>query len=275
MKSRIMLVVGLLVALFVLVLIFPPTFPTAQATSTTNVAQNVAFDQRLGEQVSSELSFVDEQAQPVKLGDYFHVKPMVLTLNYFSCPNLCSLELDQLTGTIADISLNLGEDYDIISVSIDPRDTSNIASQKKWQYIRRYARPGRGAGWHFLTGDKSAIEALTQAVGFRYDYDAENDEFAHPIGLIVLTPEGKIARYLYGVDYAANDLRLALVEASQNKIGTAIDQILLLCYHYDPSTGKYSPMVLNIVRLSGGIMVLAIAGGLGWLWKTDLKRLSS
>ena len=273
MISKLRLVIELLIVLIVLFFLFPAIPAPAQEPATIDVNRDVAFDQRLGAQVPTNLVFNDEQGQSVQLSDYINnTKPVILTLNYFSCPNLCSLELDQLTGAISDISYNLGDNYDIVSVSIDPRETPDIASQKKWQYIRSYARPGRGAGWHFLTGTENNIVPLTQAVGFKYTYDGVSDEYAHPIGLVVLTPQGKVARYLYGVDYASNDLRLALVEASQGKIGTPIDQVLLLCYHYDPSTGKYSPMVLDIVRVSGGLTILFIVGGIWWLLKKDVKR---
>lgn len=257
----------ILAALFLIFIFATP----ASAQGPVIDLNQIAFEQQPGAQVPADLAFRDENGNPVTLGNYFG-KPMILTLNYFSCPNLCTLELDQLTGAIADLSFNLGDEYEIISVSIDPRETPEIAAQKKWQYVRNYARPGRGAGWHFLTGTEPAIEQLTQTVGFRYAYDAQNDEYAHPIGLIILTPQGQVARYIYGADYPARDLRLALVEASQNKIGSLVDQILLLCYHYDPSTGKYSNLVLGVARATGILTVLGLIVGLGWLWKNDLRR---
>ncbi|MBI5030847.1 MAG: SCO family protein [Chloroflexi bacterium] len=273
MRSKFRFGIELLIALVVLIVLFPTPSAPAYSAPPIDVNREVAFDQRLGVDVPADLVFNNEQGKTIRLGAYFnHAKPVILTLNYFSCPNLCSLELDQLTGAISDLALNLGDDFDIISVSIDPRETPDIAFEKRWQYIRNYARPGRGAGWHFLTGPEDSIVPLTEAVGFRYTYDGEKEEFAHPIGLVILTPQGKVARYIYGVDYDPRDIRLALVEASENKIGTAIDQILLLCYSYDPSTGKYSPMVLSMVRIGGVVMVVLLAAGLMWLWSKDLKR---
>ena len=238
----------------------------------TDVKTDVAFDQNLDAQVPLDLVFRDEDGQTVKLGDYFGNRPVILTLNYFHCPNLCLFELDQLTGALTDLSFNLGDEYAVVSVSIDPRETPQLAAEAKWQYVRKYARPNRGAGWHFLTGDEAAIEALTRTVGFHYAYDAATDEYAHPTGLIILTPQGKIARYLYGVDYVSRDLRLALVEASQNQIGSAVDQILLLCYRYDAANGKYSSLVLSLARWTGAATVVVMGVFLGWLWRRDLKQ---
>jgi protein SCO1/2 len=237
-----------------------------------DVKRDVTFDQKPDAQVPLDLVFRDDQGQTVKLGDYVGDKPVILTLNYFHCPNSCSLALDQLTQVLADLKFNLGDEYAVVTVSIDPRETPAIAADKKWGYVRDYGRPGRGDGWHFLTGDKVAIDALAQAVGFHYVYDPRTDEFAHPIGLMVLTPQGRISRYIFGTDYAARDIQLALVEASQNKIGSVVDQLLLVCYHYDPSTGRYSVAILEIVQWASIAMVVLFAGFIGWLWKSDPRR---
>ncbi len=238
----------------------------------TDVSAAAGFDQKLGAQVPLDAGFVDESGRPVRLGDYLGSRPLILTLNYLRCPNLCSLELDQLTGSLSDLPFNLGDEYAVITVSIDPRDTPEYAAEKKWQYVRSYARPGQGDAWHFLTGREPAIRALADSVGFYYAYDAKTDEYAHPIGIVILTPEGRVARYIYGVDYPSRDLRLALVEASENKIGSAIDQILLLCYRYDPAQGRYSTFVLNLVRVSGILTVLGMGLFIGWLLRKDLGR---
>jgi protein SCO1/2 len=238
----------------------------------TNINTDVAFDQHPGAQVPADLSFYDDAGKPVKLGDYFGHSPIILTLNYLSCQNECSFELNQLTGALADIPFNLGDEYAAITVSIDPRDTPDVAAEKKWEYVRNYARPGRGEAWHFLTGSELSIEQLARTVGFRYEYNAPTDEYAHPLGLIILTPEGRIARYLYGTDYDPRDVRLALVEASQNKIATPLDQLMLVCYHYDPANGRYSSFVLDLTRVGGVVTVLALGIFLGWMWIKDLRR---
>lgn len=237
-----------------------------------DVKRDVTFDQKPNAQVPLDLVFHDDQGQTVKLGDYIRDKPVILTLNYFHCPNSCSLALDQLTQALADLKFNLGDEFAVVTVSIDPRETPVIAADKKWSYVRDYGRPGRGDGWHFLTGDKVAIDALAQAVGFHYAYDPRTDEFAHPVGLMVLTPQGRISRYILGTDYAARDIQLALVEASQYKIGSVVDQLLLVCYHYDPTTGRYSAAILEIVQWAGLAMVVLLAVFIGWLWKSDLRR---
>ncbi len=247
----------------------------AQGPIIKDVKTDVAFDQNLNGQVPLDTVFVDDNGNRIRLGDYFSTKPIILTLNYFSCQNLCSLELDQLDGALADLSFNLGDEYDVISLSFDPRDTPDLAAETKWQYVRDYARPGKGDGWHFLTGDESQIQQVTQAVGFHYAYDPKTNDFAHPLGLMVLTPQGKIARYIYGLDYNATDLKLALMDASQNKIGSAVDQILSLCYHYDPANGRYSSIVFDIVRVSGALTVLALGTVLGRQWWHDYKASKS
>lgn len=249
---------------------FPPTAHAQGPISSVN--QDARFEQRPGVQVPPDLVFRDETGSPVRLGDYFGTKPVILTLNYYHCSNMCSLALDTLTQQLADLQLNLGDEYAVVTVSIDPRETPDLAAQKKWIYVRDYGRPNRGAGWHFMTGDESSIEQLAQAVGFHYAYDAATDEYAHPIGLVVLTPEGKIARYLYGVDYDARDLELALAEASQGTIGSVVDRLMLVCYHYDPANGAYSSTILSIVRWAGVATVAGLGLVLGLLWRADLKR---
>jgi protein SCO1/2 len=237
-----------------------------------NRIQGVYFDQNLNAQVPLNLTFVDDEGKTVRLADYLKDKPIVLTLNYYHCPNLCSLELDQLAQSMADLQWSLGDQYEVVTVSIDPRETTAQAAASKWERLRAYARVGAGPGWHFLTGEQASILSLTQAVGFHYAYDARDDEYEHPTGVVVLTPQGKIARYLYGVDFPAKDLRLALTEASQGKIGSPVEQILLYCYHYDPVTGRYSVAAMNLVQAGGILTVIGLGGFLFVMFRRDLKR---
>ncbi len=232
---------------------------------------DVRFEQRLGEQVPLDLMFTDETGKPVRLGDYLQGKPLILTLNYYHCPDLCSLMLESLAQSLNGVPFDLGNQYRVLTVSIDPHETPLMAAAKRQQTLFDYTRSTNWEGWHFLTGDDTAIDQLTAAVGFHYAYDATSDEYAHPVGIVVLTPEGKVGRYLYGMDYAPNDLRLALVESSQNKIGTLVDQILLACYHYDPALGRYSALALDLTRLGGIAIVLGLGSLLFILWRHDLK----
>jgi protein SCO1/2 len=229
------------------------------------------FEQRLGEQVPLDLQFTDENGRPVRLGNFAGARPIVLTLNYFHCPNFCSLVLDGLAERLEKFDLALGEDFQAVTVSIDPIETPVQAAAHKDRLLRHH--PLRGAeSWHFLTGDPGAISALVQAVGFRYVFDPIRNEFDHPTGLVVLTPEGRVARYLYGVEFAPRDLRLALVEAAQGRVGSPIDQVLLRCYRYDPATGQYSFAALNALRWAGAATALGLGVILYVLWRPDLGR---
>jgi protein SCO1 len=220
--------------------------------------RDVGFDQRLDVQVPLDLAFRDETGQFVQLADYFDEKPVILSLVYYECPMLCPLVLNGLLRSLRTLSFNIGEEFTVITLSFNPRETPALAAAKKETYLQGYARPRAETGWHFLTGEESAIQRLTQAVGFRYGYDATADQYAHASGIVVLTPRGKIARYFYGVEYAPRDLRLGLVEASANQIGSPIDQVLLFCYHYDPVTGKYGVLIMNVLRLAGLATVLSL-----------------
>jgi protein SCO1/2 len=221
--------------------------------------QDVGIDQKLNEQVPLDLVFKDESGKEVKLGDYFNGKPVVLSLAYYNCPMLCTQVLNGLTGAMKGMSFDAGNEFNVITVSFDPREKPDLAAEKKQVYLKGYQREGAAQGWHFLTGDDESIKKLTQAVGFRYRFDQATNQYAHASGIMVLTPQGKISHYFYGIDYAPKDLRLALIEASENKIGTPVDQLLLYCYHYDPATGKYGPVIMNIVRLAGIATIIAIA----------------
>jgi protein SCO1/2 len=229
-----------------------------------NPAQQIGLDQKLGGQVPLELAFRDETGREVRLAELFGRRPVVIALVYYDCPMLCTLVLNGMVRTFRALSLHLGQDYEVITVSIDPRETPELAARKKAEYLKTFAagEPGPEAaeGWHFLTGDQASIDALARTVGFRYAYDAASDEFAHASGLIVATPQGVLSHYLYGVEYITRDLRLALVEASQGRVGGLIDQVLLLCYHYDPSTGRYGFAVVTAVRSAGILTVVLILG---------------
>ena len=222
--------------------------------------QKVGFDQKLDSQVPLDLRFVDETGKPVALGDYFSGKPVILVLAYYRCPMLCTLVLNGLVRGLVDVPFDAGDDFQVVVASIDSRETPQLAAEKKRTYVDRYGRDGAAAGWHFLTGQQSSIDALAEGVGFRYAYDASRDEFAHASGIMVLTPQGKISRYFYDVKFPPRDLRLGLVEASESKIGSPIDQILLFCFHYDPSEGKYGATIMSLVRVGGVLTMLAVAG---------------
>jgi protein SCO1/2 len=220
----------------------------------------VGFDQRLGEGVPLDLAFTDEEGRSVRLRDYFGRKPVVLSLVYYRCPMLCTISLNGLAAALEVLSFVPGQEFEVVTVSFDPEETPVLAAAKKKAYLARYRRPGAHAGWHFLTGSKASVEALTRAVGFRYVWDEATKQFAHPAGVLVLTPEGRISHYLFGVEYAPKDLRLALVDAAGGAIGNPVDQVLLYCYQYDPQTGRYSAAILNLVRLLGALTVVALGG---------------
>ena len=219
---------------------------------------DVDIVQHLDQQIPPELIFRDETGKQVRLGDYFGKKPMILNLVYYRCPMLCSEVMAGLSGSLKALKFDVGKEFDVITVSFDPKDTPEAATAKKADYIKRYGRPGAADGWHFLTGPQESIAALTKAVGFGYRYDAKSGQYSHATAIMILTPEGKLAQYYYGVEYPPKDLRLGLIQASQNKIGTLADQVLLYCYHYDPTTGKYGAIISRIIQLSGGATVLSL-----------------
>src|SRR5581483_803006 len=222
--------------------------------------QNVGIEQHLDGQVPADLAFVDDAGQPVKLGDYFGRKPLILNLVYYNCTMLCGEALAGLSASMKMVKFDVGKEFDVVTVSFNPKETPAMAAAKKAEYLKRYGRPNAAAGWHFLTGSPESIDALTKAVGFQYQYDATKDQYAHATAIMVLTPQGRISRYFYGVDFPPKDLRLGLVEASQEKIGNAVDQVLLYCYHYDPAAGKYGAVVSNMLKLGGGLTILLVGG---------------
>ncbi len=232
--------------------------PNVSSSSLPKALKEIGFDQNLDQQVPLDIPFTDEQGRTVKFGDYFGSKPVVLALVYYDCPMLCTQVLNGLASSLGVLSLDIGKDFQVVTVSFDPREKPPLAAAKKAGYIERYHRPGAALGWHFLTGDQASITRLTKAVGFRYVWDDGLKQFAHPTGIMVLTPQGKVSRYLFGIEYGPRDLRLALVDASAEKIGTAVDQVLLFCYHYDPETGKYGFAIMNALRIAGVATVLGL-----------------
>jgi cytochrome c oxidase subunit 2 len=235
-----------------------PMPPGVQQNQLPPALQNVGIEQRLNDQVPLDLHFRDEEGRDIELARYFGQRPVILTLVYYQCPMLCTQILNGVDRSIKVLSFELGRDFEMVSVSINPRETPQLASEKKYQYLRSYTYPEAAAGWHFLTGSQDSIERIASAVGYKYAYDPKSDLYAHASGIIVLTSTGRISRYFYGIEYAPRDLRLGLIEASQNKIGTPVDKVLLYCFHYDPSTGKYSLLVLNLVRLGGILTIIGI-----------------
>jgi protein SCO1 len=246
----------------------PPEAAGTPASALPEALAGVGFDQRLGEKLPLDLAFKDEQGQEVRLERYFGRRPVILTLVYYECPMLCTLVLNGVISSLRAVPFVVGRDFDIVTVSFDPRDTPELARKKKAHYLDALGVPGADAGWHFLTGDSTAIAALTSAAGFRYTYDPARGEFAHASGILVVTPQGEISRLLYGIEYAPKDVRLALVEAGEGKIGSPIDQMLLFCFHYDPAAGKYGAAVLNLVR-AGGVVAM---GGIAAFVLLSLRR---
>ena len=239
---------------------------TAQAQQFTRFKKEVGVDQKLDHQIPLDLAFTDEAGKKVKLGDYFGERPVVLTLVYFECPMLCSQILNGLVTCLKHLGLDAGPDFQIVTVSINPHETPELAARKKAAYIEALGKPSAGAGWHFLTTtDEAAIRALADSIGFRYFYDEEIHEYAHPGVVTILTPEGKVARYFSDVgfsraEFTSRDVKFSLVEASENRIGSWIDQIFLRCYHYDPVTGKYGLVITSVVRLLALATVACLVG---------------
>jgi protein SCO1 len=263
--------IGLLTLLLLLGTCVPaPAHHTAQHE--IPLLRQVDFVQRLHEFIPLDLVLWDETGRPVPLQDYFGRKPIILSLVYYDCPNLCTMVLNGLIRTLRALSLTVGADFDVLIVSINPQDTPALAAAKKARYVRGYGRAGAANGWHLLTGSPEAIERLTQAVGFHYTYDAARDQFAHASGIMVLTPQGQLARYFYGVEYAPRDVRLGLIEAAAHKIGSPIDQLLLLCYHYDPQSGTYSLAILRTLRLAGAATVVTLGAFLGVMVHRERRR---
>ena len=233
-----------------------PGDPTA---ARPGILSKIAIDQKIGEQLPLDLPFVDDHGRRIRLGDVIGKRPVVLALVYYECPMLCSQVLNGLVSSLSVMSLNVGTEFDVVAVSFNPKEGPGLASQKKAAYVERYGRPQTADGWHFLTGTQDSIARLTDAVGFRYELDKEIGQFAHGAAVEVITPKGTIAKYFYGIEFSPRDLRLGLVDASDERIGSVIDDVLLFCYHYDPASGKYGPAVLRMVRVAGVATIAAFA----------------
>jgi protein SCO1 len=232
----------------------------------------VGIDQKLNEQIPLDLQFRDESGRIVSLNDYFHKRPVIVALVYYECPMLCTLILNGMLSAFRTLAFNPGEEFEVVTVSIDPRETPELAAAKKAEYLSGYGRPGAEQGWHFLTGEEASIRQLADAVGYRYFYDPQTQEYGHASAIMVATPSGRLARYFYGIEYSARDLRLSLVEASNNRIGSPVDQILLYCFHYDPMTGKYGLVIRNLLRLGGAATLLLIGGFITVMLIRDRSR---
>jgi protein SCO1 len=232
--------------------------PGAPSTGMPQALREIGFDQNIDQQLPLDARFVDQDGQEVTLGSYYGEKPVLLAFVYYTCPMLCTQVLNAMTATISTLSLEAGKDFDLVLVSIDPRETPAQAAAKRTEYLHRYKRAGAEAGWHFLTGTEPEIKRVAKAAGFRYAWDEQTQQYAHPAGIIVTTSDGRLARYLFGIEYGPRDLKLALVDASQGKVGTFADQLLLFCYHYDPMTGRYGLYVMRTLRIAGVATVLSL-----------------
>ncbi len=244
----------------------------AGSSPTADMLRGVGIEQHLGARLPLDAEFRDETGREVKLGDYFGDQPVVVALVYYRCPMLCTQVLNGFLNSSQAMPLEIGRDYQVVTVSFDPRETPQLASEKKARYVRAYRRAGAAGGWHFLTGDRQSIDRLTETVGFRYRFDAKSDQFAHASGIALATPDGRLARYFYGIEFSPDDLRLGLVESSAGRIGSLVDQVLLLCFHYDPLTGKYGLVVADVLRLTGLLTVILLGGFLVAMYRRERRR---
>jgi protein SCO1/2 len=247
-------------------------FRAPRPTSLPPALRNVGVDQKLNQSIDLNLSFQEETGRSVALREFFGKKPVILAPVYFQCPMLCTQILSGLVSALKPLNLTPGDEFDVIAFSFDPAEKPPMASAKKKNYVKRYGRPESEPGWHFLTGGEGGIRALMDQIGFRYAWDDRSRQWAHASTLVLLTPDGKISRYLYGVDYAPRDLKFGLMEASQGKIGNPVEQVLLFCYHYDPSTGKYTPLALFSMRTLAGAMVLGLGTFLVVMFRRDARE---
>ena len=247
--------------------------------STTNglpdALQKIGIEQKLGDQMPLDTELKDEDGQTVTLGSYFnHGRPVILAFVYYECPMLCNQVLNGLTGSLKGIAFNAGKDFDVVAISFDARenDKTDLAKNKKASYIERYGRAGSENGWHFLTGTQGSIDKVTSAAGFSYKWDEKSEQFAHAAGIMIATPDGRLSRYFYGIDYSPKDVKFGLMESNENKVGNAAEQLLLYCYHYDPATGKYGLAILKVMRV-GGILTLLCMGAMGFaFWRRNRKK---
>jgi protein SCO1/2 len=261
-----------------LMVAFMATTASAQLTKEPPVKllppnlSDVSIHQQLNHPIPLDAQFKDDTGKTIKLGDYFgHGRPVILNLVYYECPMLCGEALNGLTATLRMLKLNVGDDFDVVTLSFDTREGPELAHKKKQAYIERYGRPGAAQGWHFLTGDQQNVKAVADAVGFHYKWDEKSQQWAHATAIMIVTPDGRLAQYYYGVEYPPKDVRLGLVQASQNKIGNLVDEVLLYCYHYDPRTGRYGAVIMNIMRLAGVVTMTLLGGFLIVMFRKDRK----
>lgn len=258
-------------------LLFQLTSSAFAQTVRNDIAELKKIDvvERLGNKIPFDLHFVDDSGKAILIGDYFNKdKPVILNLAYYTCPMLCNLVMNGIAQGVKQLDLLPGKDFQIITISIDPRDSAALASEKRANYIKSIGKPGIDAGWRFLIGSADQSRTLADAVGFEYFYDKEKEQYAHPAVIMILTPDGHISRYLYGIEFKKNNLRLALLEASQGKIGDTLDRILLFCYHYDPDAKGYVLFATNLMKLGGLVTVILLAVILALLWMNDRSRKS-
>jgi protein SCO1/2 len=241
-----------------LILLFGAQGARAQGPADSILAE-VGVEQKLNAAVPLDLTFKDEHGNDVKLGQLFHGKPVVLSLVYYECPMLCSMTLNGLVKSLRPLAFNVGDEFQVVTISFDPREKSDLAAAKKNTYVTDYGRSGAQSGWHFLTGSQESIRQLTETVGYRYKWDEKTNQWAHASAIMILTADGRVSQYLYGIEFSSRDLRLSLIQASQNKVGTLVDRVLLYCYHYDPATGKYGFAIMNVVRVASLGTVLGLA----------------
>lgn len=245
--------------------------PQPGALNAQKISEQVGFDQRLGETLPLDLPFRDETGKSVRLGDYFGAKPVLLTFVYFRCPVLCPQIVIGTSAALKGVSFEPGRDFEVVFVSFDPQDTPAQAAEKKSAAIERYGKPASAGGWHFLTGDAEAIRSLTAAAGFRYAYDPTIQQFAHASGVVVATPDGRLARYLYGVEYAPKDLKLALFEAGEGRIGGLSEKLMLLCFNYDAALGKYTVATLFAIKVAGAVTLAALIFSMVWMLRSERR----
>src|SRR5687768_556048 len=273
MKTRV-----IVVTLYVALAFTPALFAQSQPTTTGRPAaevpaqlRDVGFDQNLNHMLPLDVELVDEHGRAVKIGDYFGRRPVVLSFVYYGCPMLCLQSLSSLAATLGVLSQNPGDDFEVVSVSIDPRESSTLALEKKAHYVERSGKPSIAQGWHFLTGTEANIRRLTNAAGFRYAWDERAQQYSHPAGIVVATAQGKVSRYLFGIDYGPRDLRLAILDASEGKISSPLKKALLYCYHYDLATGRYSLAIMRVVQLAGAATVFSL-GMMIFVWTRRERR---
>jgi protein SCO1 len=246
--------------------------PGMPASAIPAPLREIGFDQNIGRRLPLDAPVRAEDGRVAPLAEYFGARPVVLVFAYYSCPMLCTQVINGVATAVGVLSLEPARDFDVVVISIDPHDSPAAAAAKKTAYLERYRRPGASAGSHFLTADPPSIDRLTSAAGFRYVWDARTNQFAHPTGVIVVTPDGRLARYLFGIDYGPRDLRLALVEASAGRVGTAVDSLLLYCYHYDPMIGRYGFLVMRALRVAGVATVLILATFIAVMVRRERSR---